>query len=333
MSKWILIVAAAAVSPAWPADGGIVGPVSGFIADGHGGAIRAIEGLPGAARMGAAVRLPFTVSSAAIASRQDYALAIPVGGDGRPVLVRGLRADAPETVAIESAIAASTMLLSRSGRAALLYSGSDRKLQFVTGLPAAPQTMVAVEVADASALALDSDGTTALLAAADGQIYAIRQDAAPRAIARLEGVSSIAMLPGRNAAVAASGTTGDIILIEELTGAASIRTLAGASAGIEAPRSIEALTSESAGVIVADGRLATVDIATGSVEWIPLAGAAEKFESLDSGLFALNRPGARPLLMMDANRGHSAWFVPPDRNPTIQRAPVKPRFAGEDRPY
>jgi hypothetical protein len=329
--RWIVFLGVA-VSPAFGADGGIGGPVSGFIADARGQSIRAIEGLPGAARLGAAVRLPFGVVSAAVASRGDFALALPAQG-GPAALVRALRADAPETVFLDGTIAASTVLLARTGAAAALYSATGRQLQFVTGLPAAPRVLDPVEGVEAIAVALDDSGSTALIASPDGQIFAATAGASTlRAIGRLSGVSALAMLPGRDAAVAASAETGDVILIEGLGGAGAIRTLAGASSGIAAPRSLAALDAQSVGVIVGDGRLAAIAIETGAVEWIDLPGAAQNFQALDSGLFALNRPGRGPLLLLDALHGRSTWFVPPDRIPAIQRGPAKSGIGGENRP-
>ena len=67
---WILPLAAASAAVAVAAETGVVaGPITGFVLDGRTNAIRAIEGLLGAARLGAAVRLPFAIAHAAIARR------------------------------------------------------------------------------------------------------------------------------------------------------------------------------------------------------------------------------------------------------------------------
>jgi hypothetical protein len=139
------------------------------------------------------------------------------------------------------------------------------------------------------------------------------------------------VLPGRDAAVAAA-ETGDLILIERLNDAGGIRTIAGAASGLVSPRSIAALDADTIGVIAGDGRLAMVDVNTGAVEWLALPGTAQAFVSLDPGLFALNRPGPHPLLLLDAFHGRSTWFVPPDRTPAVQRGPAKLSIGGEARP-
>jgi hypothetical protein len=330
MTKHIFLLGAA-VSALWSNDGGVGGPVSGFVPDRGRSALRAIEGLPGAARLGARVRLPFAVSSAAISSRQDFALIVPAEGDARPALVRGLRAETPGVRAIEGVIEASSILLASSGTAALLYSAQSHKLQFVTGLPDEPRALEPVEAAVA-AFALDANGSTAVLAGEDGQIYSASAGGPLRSVARLRGVSSISIVPGRDAAVAASGDTGEIVLIEGLAHVSSIRAIAGASE-IPSPRAVQAFDARSVGVISGDGRLAAIDLDLGSIGWIALAGNAEQFYPLEPGLFALNRPGAHPLLLLDAAHGLSAWFVPPDRAPAIQRGPAKSNNGGEDRPY
>jgi hypothetical protein len=337
MSKWIVSLALAAASPALAADGGGVdGPISGFVLDGRANALRAIEGLPGAARLGAAVRLPFAVAAAAVAVRQDYALVVPASNEPRVFLARGLRSGAPEILPLDGAVAPSALVISGSGASALLHSRATHRLQFVVGLPAAPRVLDAVDTSyldgEAVAFALDADGSAALLAAADGQIYrASRAAATLTQIARLRGAASLSILPDRDAAVALSAETGEVVLLEGVTaGARSIRTIAGSIHGIPNPRAVQALDSRSIGVI-AGGRLAAIDVETGAIEWIELAAAAESFEPMDRSLFALNRAGAQPLLLLDASKGRSAWFVPPDRNP-----PIAPRgkndIHGEDRP-
>src|SRR4051794_3629 len=97
MIRWTVAIAVTAASLIAADSGGLSGPVAGFFFDRGAAVLRPIEGLPGAARLGAPVSLPFAVSLAAPASRRDYALAVPASG-GSPVLVRGLRSDAPEVL-------------------------------------------------------------------------------------------------------------------------------------------------------------------------------------------------------------------------------------------
>jgi hypothetical protein len=336
MNKSILSIALAAGSLAASDSGGLAGPVAGYVFEPRSGAVRAIEGLPGAARLGSRLPLPFRVALATSVAGRDYAVLVPESGAG-PVIARGLRSSTPEILDVPGAIQASAVSIAASGDAALFYSESTRRLQFVDGLPSAPRALDPIDVgfldASPAALAVDSAGSAALLAAPDGRIYLVLRDAAsPLALGRLAGVTSLSFLPGRDAALAASAETGEVLLIEGWNGTISIRTVAGPATGIASARAVRALDGRTAAVISGDGRLAFVDLENGSLEWIPLASEAQDFDPLDSGLFALNRAGAAPLLLLDAAKGRSVWFVPPAGPPARPRNHGKNLILEEDRP-
>ena len=339
MNKWIVSLTLAVAIPALANDTGDVrGPISGFVLDGRANALRAIEGLPGAARLGAQAPLPFAVAAAAVAFRRDYALVIPASGPPRAMLARGLRSGAPETLPLDGAIEPTAIAIASSGAIAALHSRAAHKLQFVVGLPDAPRALEPVDTSvldgEGVALAIDADGSVALLAAADGQIYRAGPGAAGLTwVASVRGAASLSMLPDRDAAVALSAESGEIVLLDGIArGALSIRTVAGPLQNIQNARAVHALDRLSIGVI-ADGRLAAVDLESGAVDWIDLAAAAEYFVPLDRHLFVLNRAGAQPLLLLDASQGRSAWFVPPDRSPSIPLGAGGNRIRGEHRPH
>ena len=110
MRTAILLLGVAGATLAWSADAGVTGPVSGFVVDGRYRVLRPIEGIPGAARIGAPLDLPFPIDQAAVAASQDYALLTAANSDGRPVLVRALRSGAPQITPIDRAIAASAIV-------------------------------------------------------------------------------------------------------------------------------------------------------------------------------------------------------------------------------
>jgi hypothetical protein len=331
MSRGLVTIALAAASLAAAADtGGLAGPVAGVFFDRRAAALRPIEGLPGAARFGVPLPLPFAISLAAVASGRDFALAVP--DSGGVVLVRGLRAATPEVVELPGALRPSSLSIAASGEAAVLYSDSERRLQFVQGLPAAARVLDPVAVDSLAAVALDSSGATALLAAPDGRIYRVSAGADPVSVTRLAGASSLAFVPGRDAALAASAETGEILLLDSLLGALSIRSIASPLAGVASVRAVRALDSRTAAVISADGRLAALDFEAGSLEWIPLAADAEDFDPIDRSLFVLNSAADAPLVLLDAARGRAAWFVPPVRPAARPRGHGKNLIRGEDRP-
>jgi hypothetical protein len=333
MRKWFIPIAIAAASmPVASETGGIAGPVAGFVFDRRAAVLRPIEGLPGAARLGAPIPMPFAVGLAAV--RGDYALVGPAAG-GAAVLARRFRASAPEIVDLPGAVEPSAMSIAGSGAVAILFSASAHRVQFVDGLPDAPRALDPVDtelIGDLAAIALDAAGTGALLAGPDGQIYRLRKDSPSLVpIARLNGVSSIGFVPGRDSALAASRETGDVLLLDGLDEALSIRSIGGAAAGIASARAVLALDGRTAGVIAGDGRLAAIDFETGAAEWIALAADAEAFVPVDRSLFALNRAGEGPLVLLDSN-GRSAWFVPPIRPALRPRGHEKDLIRAEDRP-
>src|SRR5205814_1833374 len=115
--------------------------------------------------------------------------------------------------------------------------------------------------------------------------------------------------------VVGSRATGDVLLLQGLSGTLSIRTVGGASNGITSARGVHAINSREIAVVDgAAGGLAAIDLETGSIEWIALAGAAEKFERLDGDVVLLNDIGARPLLLLDTAHGRAPYFVPADHN-------------------
>jgi hypothetical protein len=316
MRTFITACGVAAATLACAQAAGIGGPVTGYVIDGRAKVLRPIEGIPGAARLGDPLALPFGVGMAAVATRQDFALVSDATGEGRPMLARGLRSGAPEVRAIDGALAAGEMILSGNGAVAAIYSNAGRKLQFITGLPEAPRALEPIDISDVEggvmALAVDAAGNNALLAGGSGGIYRVAGQTARRAtwIAAVNGAASIAFLPNGDEAVVGSRSTGEVLLLHGLAGSLSIRTVGGASNGIHSARAVRAISDREVAVVDEAGGLAAIDVEAGSTEWIALAGAAERFEALDNNLLVLNEVGARPLLLLD---GRSPYFVPADR--------------------
>jgi len=110
-----------------------------------------------------------------------------------------------------------------------------------------------------------------------------------------------------------------VLLLQGISGTLSIRTVGGAGKGITSARAVHAINGREIGVVDSVGGLAAIDVESGSVEWIALAGEAEKFERLDGDVVLLNDVGARPLLLLDTAHGRTPYFVPADRNPGTRR--------------
>ncbi len=293
---------------------GIGGPVSGYVLDQGSHSLRPINGLPGSAMLGDPVALPFDVGAAAASVRLDYALLAGPRG-GQVFLATGLRSGQPTVAPLAGAMAASGMVLSGSGTVAILYSHRSHLLQFVSGLPAAPVIAAAIDISQAgsvAAVAVDSPGSAALLLAVDGTLYTVPAAAAgPRFIVNISGASSVAILPDGTDAVVGNSATGDVLLVTNFPAAAAVSTLAGAAEGITSARDVAAVDAHHAAVIDGSGRLAVIDLDTAAVAWVTLAGAAERFNALDTGLLLLNQPGPQALLLFASAQGGTAFFVPP----------------------
>lgn len=321
MKKTIAILLVSGASLAWCADtASIGGPVSGYVVDGRFRSIRPIEGIPGAARLGDPIDLPFPIGVAAMSAPQDYAIVTAAKGNGVPLLARGLRSRSPQVSAIDRAITVSGVAVAQSGASAALYS--DAQLQFVDGLPAAPNASDPVDLGSLNGVvfvALDAAGRNAVLLARDGNVFFAARGAGVKWVASVPGASSAGFLPSGDDAVVASADTGDVILLRGLSGALSIRTVAGSANGLDSVRSVRAIDASQIAVVDGLGRLGAVDVETGAVNWIALAGAADRIDSLDSGLLVLNQPGSQPLLLLDTTQGQAPYFVPPDSRGVLRR--------------
>ncbi len=292
---------------------GIGGPVSGYVLDSSSHSLRPINGLPGSATLGGPVALPFAAGVAAASVRLDYALVTGPRG-GEVFLATGLRSGQPTVAPLAGAMAASGVVLSGSGTVAVLYSDLSHLLQFVSGLPSGPVAAAPIDISQAgslAAVAVDAQGSAALLLAADGTLYRVPAAAAgPQFIASFSGASSVAILPDGTDAVVGNSATGDVLLVQNFPAAAAISTLAGAAEGIASARDVAAVDAHHAAVIDGSGRLAVIDLDTAAVAWVALAGAAERFHALDTGLLVLNQPGPQALLLLASAQGGTAFFVP-----------------------
>ena len=291
------------------------GPVSGYVLDDGSHSLRPINGMPGGATLGSPLVLPFPAGLAAVSLRLDYALLTGTRG-GNVFLATGLHTGQPTVAPLSGAVTASNIVLSGSGTSAILYSDGSHQLQFVSGLPGNPAAGTPVDASQAgsiSVLALNEAGSTALLLAADGSLYAMSagSGAGPQFIARISGASSAAILTDGTDAVLGNGTTGDVLLVQNFASSATISTLAGAAQGITSAGDVAAVDAHHAAVIDGSGKLAVINLDTAVVSWVTLAGAAERFHPLDTGLLLLNHPGTQALLLLNSAEGGTAYFVPP----------------------
>src|SRR5882762_3788745 len=113
----------------------IGGVVSGFLFDAHSRSIRPLQGVPGAATLGDSLQLNIAISTAAVSSRADYALAVDRDHNNL-VLIQRLR-DLPSIRVLETGTRKiKRIVLSPEETAALLYRQYPNTVQVISGLPA-----------------------------------------------------------------------------------------------------------------------------------------------------------------------------------------------------
>ncbi len=315
-----LLAAGFALCAAGAADSGINGPVSGYVLDGRSHAIRPVNGIPGAAMLGAPAAIPFPVQAAAVAAGRDYALV--ADESGKVMLARALGASSPAMTAIGDAIDGVTrMALSENGAAAVLYSAGSGRLQVVTGLPDDPRAGTAADAsglgAEATALAVDDTGkhVFAGTGAMDGGLYALSGGDLTRVAAAHE-VSAIALLNGGGDVAFANKATDEVVLVRGAAGAANVQVVGSASAGVNQPVGLQAADSGRQLWVANAGSSAALvfNLAEpGAPGIVNLPGAPTRCDRLNGiSVLVFNDAGSSPLLLVDWAQAPNVYFVPVD---------------------
>ena len=317
MKAFGLLAAGFALCAAGAADSGINGPISGFVLDGRSRAIRPVNGIPGAALLGAPAAIPFEVQAAAVAAGHDYALV--VDESGRVMLARGLASAAPAVTAVTDAIGGvSRMALSENGSSAVLYSADGARLQVVTGLPDQARAEAPADASglgsEITALAMDDSGKRAFAGTASG-VYALSGGALTR-LAGGHEVSAIALLNGGRDVAFASKGADEIVLVRDAAGAANVEILGSAAAGVNRPVGLQpADGGRQLWVANAGANAALVfNLAEpGAPVSIDLPGAPTRCDRLNGrSVLVFNEAGAAPLLLVDWAQERNVYFVPVD---------------------
>jgi hypothetical protein len=277
----------------------------GFVFDPPAHALRRIQGIPGAALVGAPVDFGFAVSAAYVAPRLDSVFVL-AASDGRAHLFR-LTADAPLERAVDSMGAPLRVVFSPSGSAAALYSPGS--VQVIKGLPDAPAVSATISLHRnlrarrplPDTLAISDDGAY-LLYGTGGPIELIGVAGNSRQI--MAGALAAFAPGGHDAAVISSGK---LILFQDIAGAATERSFD----GIETP-SAAAFSPDGQKLFVASatGRaVTTIQVATGDRSALACDCAPSALIPMGS-VFRLNELGSEPLWLLDTASERGLVFVP-----------------------
>jgi DNA-binding beta-propeller fold protein YncE len=304
------------------------GPVMGYVLDGRSQAVRPINGIPGAAHLGAPLLLPFPVAGALFSSAGDFALVTPADGEGL-YLVSNLGGSA-SAGRIAGAIRPDRMALNAANTAAVLYQSELRQIQILTGLGSNPAAGRVVDLAGLSgtvaALALDGSGREVLLALRDGPRAALVRipvldegSPEPRQIGVFAAPAAVTLLNRDRDALLSDAGTNQVFLIRDFAGQAVVETLASERDGVLDPVGVEA-SADGLRVFVASaagsGSVLVLDLATRTVALRATPeGAPTRLERLQGRLaFVLNEPGEAPLLVLDGVENPEVYFVPAGRD-------------------
>jgi hypothetical protein len=309
----IVVIACLAAFSLYGQLGKIAGPSLGFVFDPSAHTLRRIQGIPGAALVGAPVDFGFAVSAADVAPRLDSVFVL--AGDGRAHLFR-LTADAPLEVAVDSLGAPLRVVFSPSGSAAALYSPGS--VQVIKGLPDAPVVAATMSLRGNSprgnarprrplpfSLAISDDGAY-LLYGNGGPIELIGVAGNGRQIMAGAPDALAAFAPGgHDAAVIHSGK---LTLFQDIAGGATERSFD----GIETPSAL-AFSPDGQKLFVASatGRaVTTIQVATGDRSALACDCAPSALIPMGS-VFRLNELGSDPLWLLDtASSERRLVFVP-----------------------
>ncbi len=323
VSRLELRPVARADAPAAPdASGPLSTPVLGFAPGVTGNELWPLVGIPGAAHIGPAVRLPETVTRVRVAPGGGYALA-----EQDPDTPMGIATLAPDGGAatvtpIAGALAtADLVVFSPAGSAAVLYFSSAGRFQVLAGLPDAPRvvrdlTAGALGIAP-GILAVSDDAAAVLAGDAAGGVYLLPAEGAPALLYQSNEVSALAFLPGRQDAVMADRTQNRVVLLQQVSGACAAVPLAAEESGVDRPDLLAGAGGQAI-VIASTGsrRMWVVDAATSSLTAFDLPVVPTRLEPARGGnTFLLSAEADEPAWLFTWQAGSGTVFFVPNSRP------------------
>lgn len=285
-------------------------PALGFAYDRSQGAVRPIQGIPGAAVIGEKLALGFAVQAAVISPGQDFALAaVEDRRDPRLRLVL-LHGGRPVSVPLDGAISSpNRMMLSPSGQAAVLGDASSR-LQLITGLPGSP-SISDLPPQFGFPLAVSDHGMTLFAGADSAPVWLPAQGGALPS--SLPGSITVAAFQPSGTAAVAITRAGDVFLVRDPAGSAEVREIRAGDERTAGPVAA-GISADGAHAfsINSSGTASTIDLQAGTLAAVSCQCSPTGLQPLNSEpLFRINEISSRPLLLFDGSGSEPRiWFVP-----------------------
>jgi hypothetical protein len=290
--RLVLIAACAAGILSAQSDGSIRGPVLGLFFDRQASVVRLLEGIPGAARVGAPLDSDF--QEAAVAGNGDYAIAIERGGTATIVSRVGHR---PLAGARPGAV---RVVVSPSGTSAALVYREPAEIQVFAGLPESPRLLRSVDPESGpSSVALSDDGEIVLSVMrtlrGEDVVYAYA-GGAPQVFYRARRVAALSFVPGTHNALVAEPASVKLVrpdLGEQPAGSDPDRDIAAVAASTDGSRLF--IASRSGQITIRDAR-------TGATTSVQCACSPRMLAPLrGNSVFRLTDNADGPLWLLDAD--------------------------------
>ncbi|MBV9760185.1 MAG: hypothetical protein JO340_06455 [Acidobacteriaceae bacterium] len=195
------------------------GPTLGFIPGAAPWLVQPILGIPGAARLGAPIALPNTVSQLYLAPGQSYAVALQGADDPAsfvPLRVNGILQIAPSLVPLTGALAHPDLVVfSPTGRSLVLYSQRMSQARVFTGLPNSPRLAAQLSnIVNAVKLAVSDDAQLLLLSDTMGNVDSLSQAGASAPVYHSSQVAALAFLPRSHDAIVCDPAAATAVLLQ-----------------------------------------------------------------------------------------------------------------------
>ncbi|MBV8551429.1 MAG: hypothetical protein JOY54_09020 [Acidobacteriaceae bacterium] len=288
-------------------------PILGLTTDASGNSVRAIEGTPAAALFSDPLSLPPGVTHVFLAPRQHYALAEQGEQTSLAILPFSGKASGPLLTIPNAMPHADQVAFSPEGKAAVLYSQSNDRLQVIGGLPDSAQILFELKplmLPDGLLrLAISDDGSRVFAVSQKGTIYSLVRQEAP--LESASDAAGVAFLPGSTDAVYCVRSTGAMVGLSS-DGSATSPAFAQVS-GLGKQVYLEAL-SDGAGILVADseGKRVIAVSQSGATESLSLPAHPTALIPLQSPhLFLLSAQPGKPGLVLEMSTGHLRFFYIP----------------------
>jgi len=176
-----------------------------------------------------------------------------------------------------------------------------------------------------ASLAVSDDASVMIASFSDveeSSVVALRLQGPVQILTTPRRATAAAFLPGSRDVLIADGPASEIYMVRDAGASAESTRLAGDAEGITEPTAV-AVSRDGKRAFMAssrDGRVATVDLATGAVTIIPCACSPTDLAILNgNAVFRLTAPTAGPLWLLDAEGPEPRIvFVPPYRPVTAE---------------